>query len=695
VKKYLFLDIESTGLHEQDDFVHGIAVMREEDKSEYLPMWDLPQWFIDELKDPSVIKVIHSGKRFDLIFLQRAGLEIRGPIHDNLHIYHAINEHQSLGLKDLTTKYRGSEHLKSKRRLDKACHKAGVKNVAGLCKMDLKDPEHELLPIIAKYAVEDVENTFWLYFHGRELLQKKANSIKSVFGSTGRNPMNFLASQVFPLDSVLLDIDKRGVKADMGLLEKIRKEKADEYENIKQQMYTMCKRYVDEWEEKAYQTVVAGRKTERGKKAVKRQHKGSSYSTLWNWNSDKDIAEMLSPHTPAKLQSVTEKTGKPSLDKNAVVKILKNMDPNNKVHKFLTLYQEFKKVGKIATTYTGNAKKGIFAKIREGRLWTKYYQTTKTWRLGSSGPNLQNLPRKSVVHRFFIPDTPEHYFWVADYSQLELMCAAHFSQDEKMLEIYRDGGDIHRHTASLLFDVAPEEITDEQRQVGKTCNFLLIYKGNWQKLRYTIKSDAGLEFSEDECRYFVQRFFEEYSGLAAHLQKLETSARRLGYVYVPETGVVRSEPDIFIGDKLNWNNKTFGGSPEEVARCRKMVIDDAFKKGQKVNPTEEDIFWQAYRFYKSALNKLINFPCQHLGMYITGKALLAMHKKGYKVVNCVHDDIKIQLHKDNLNEAEILKDIMENSYSLNGVKLVADWDFRFSFHKKDTIDLDKAAKDVV
>ena len=408
MKKYLFLDIETTGLKELDDKIHGIAVMHGEDEEpQYLPMWDLPEWFIKELADPNVIKVIHSGKRFDLIFLQRAGLEINGPIHDTLFIYKSINENMPLGLKQLTEKYRGKEYLKSKRALNQACDKAGVKNVAGLCRMDLKDAEHEHFDIIAKYAVEDVENTCFLYFKGKELLNKTWNSIKKMYGDKGQSPAQLLAKSVFPIDSVQLKIDKRGVKANMDLLNQIRKEKEIERDRLRSQMYELHKDYVDQWEEDAYQRVVAGRASDRGKKSVKRHHKASNYCTLFNWDSSKHVAPLVYKHlnVPEQFHKFTEKTGELTLDKNAVNEMLTGLLPGHKAIKFLKLYKEYKKVHKIASTYTGNAKTGLFSKIRNGRLWTKYYQTPRTWRWASSGPNLQNIPRAGVTQEFFVPDS--------------------------------------------------------------------------------------------------------------------------------------------------------------------------------------------------------------------------------------------------------------------------------------------------
>lgn len=137
---------------------------------------------------------------------------------------------------------------------------------------------------------------------------------------------------------------------------------------------------------------------------------------------------------------------------------------------------EYRQLTKLKSTYAD----GLSGYIREdGRIHTSFNQTiTATGRLSSTEPNLQNIPMRielgRLIRKAFYPK--EGFVFVdADYSQIELRVLAHMSGDEKLIEAYREAQDIHRITASQVFHIPFEEVTDLQRRNAKAVNFGIVY----------------------------------------------------------------------------------------------------------------------------------------------------------------------------------------------------------------------------
>ncbi|MBI4224842.1 MAG: DNA polymerase I [Candidatus Sungbacteria bacterium] len=176
----------------------------------------------------------------------------------------------------------------------------------------------------------------------------------------------------------------------------------------------------------------------------------------------------------------------------------------------------------------------------DGRLHTTFNQTgASTGRLSSSNPNLQNIPILSEygreVRKAFVAD--KDFLLVSfDYSQIELRVAAHMAHDEKMIEAFRNGADIHTITAAAVYHVAPEAVTPELRRAAKTLNFGVLY-GMGQN---AFAEATG--FSRPDAKRFIDEYFRDFSGIAAFIENTKEFAREHGYVetifgrrrYIPE-----------------------------------------------------------------------------------------------------------------------------------------------------------------
>jgi len=161
------------------------------------------------------------------------------------------------------------------------------------------------------------------------------------------------------------------------------------------------------------------------------------------------------------------------------------------------------------------------------RLHTTYIQTgTTTGRLSSQEPNLQNIPIKSdlgrVIRNGFVA-TPGFSLVAFDYSQIELRIAALLSGDEKLADIFRQGGDVHAAVAARVFGVPEDIVTKEQRRRAKVINFGILYGMGVNALK------DGLGTSRKEAQEFYNNYFETFSRLAEYLNDVKADAARLGY----------------------------------------------------------------------------------------------------------------------------------------------------------------------
>ena len=194
-------------------------------------------------------------------------------------------------------------------------------------------------------------------------------------------------------------------------------------------------------------------------------------------------------------------------------------------HPIIKKIIEYREITKLKSTYS-DALPELIAK--DGRIHTTFEQTgTVTGRLSSRDPNLQNIPIKTAlgkeIRRAFIPD---HGFILAsfDYSQLELRIAAELAQDQKMIEAFSNGVDIHKLTAAEINNVPLEKVTPEMRRAAKTLNFGILYG---MGIRAFAK---GSGFSEGEAKKFFDEYFRDFSGIKSYLEKTIESAKEKGYV---------------------------------------------------------------------------------------------------------------------------------------------------------------------
>jgi len=250
----------------------------------------------------------------------------------------------------------------------------------------------------------------------------------------------------------------------------------------------------------------------------------------FNLGSPKQIGEILFTKLGLPVVKKTA-SGVPSTDEEVLEKLAEDYPLPAKL-------LEHRGLSKLKGTYTDKLPQMVHPGT--GRVHTHYAQAVAvTGRLSSNDPNLQNIPVKTpegrrVREAFVAP--PGHLIASADYSQIELRIMAHLSGDEALLRAFREGMDVHRATASEVFGVAPDQVSNEQRRYAKVINFGLIYGMS----AFGLARNLGIESAA--AKNYIQRYFERYPGVKQYMDETRLSAKSRGYVetvfgrrlYLPE-----------------------------------------------------------------------------------------------------------------------------------------------------------------
>ncbi len=238
----------------------------------------------------------------------------------------------------------------------------------------------------------------------------------------------------------------------------------------------------------------------------------------FNLGSPKQLCEVL--FTRLALRTIKKTpTGAPSVDEEVLEKLAED-------HPICRKLLEHRGIAKLKGTYTDKLPRMVHPKT--GRVHTTYAQSVAvTGRLASNDPNLQNIPVRTAEGRrireaFIAP--PGSKIVSADYSQVELRIMAHLSGDRSLVEAFAKGEDVHRHTASEVFDTAPGEVTSEQRRYAKVINFGLIYGMSAFGLA------QNLSIERAAAQSYMDKYFARYPGVAAYMERTRMEARERGYV---------------------------------------------------------------------------------------------------------------------------------------------------------------------
>ena len=440
----------------------------------------------------------------------------------------------------------------------------------------LKRPKEFALEDLRKLAIEKAK---FIYETKEEIL----NKIKD-------EDLEYLFNDIeMPLSYVLADMELTGIKVNCEYLEKVQVELKEKMEDKEHEIYKLA---------------------------------GSEFNIMSPMQLAKVLFEDLQIPYPKKV-----KDGKYSTSKDILDKLVD-------VHPIINLILEYRTLAKLYTNYAV----GLLEEVRnDGRIHTIYTQAlTRTGRLSSISPNLQNIPARgeysSLIRSAFIPDS-DSVLLSSDYSQVELRVFAHMSNTENLINAFVEDKDIHTKTASDIYHVSMDEVTKDMRRTAKAVNFGIVYGIS----SFGLADDLGIDFKE--AKSFIDNYLTTYPGIVKFMEDTKAGAYRDGYV------------------------KTLMG--------RKRVIEELQNKNFMIRSSGERM--------------ALNTPIQGTAADILKKAMVDIYAEfnkrnlKSKMLLQVHDELVFNVVNDELEEVkELVRDLMENAYKLSvplkvEIEYGADW----------------------
>jgi DNA polymerase-1 len=296
-----------------------------------------------------------------------------------------------------------------------------------------------------------------------------------------------------PLSLILADMESCGIKVDMDRLHAMGEAITEQLSTIEARIYDLA---------------------------------GESF----NINSPKQLGVILFE----KLQLPVAKKTKTGYSTSADV--LEKLEDEHEIIREILNYRQ---LGKLQSTYIEGLLKVINPTTK--KVHTRFNQAlTQTGRLSSTDPNLQNIPIRleegRKIRQAFIPSEEGWVIFAADYSQIELRVLAHIANDEKLIEAFQEGLDIHTKTAMDVFHVSKEEVTSNMRRHAKAVNFGIVYGISDYGL------SQSLNITRKEAGSFIERYLESFPGVKEYMEEIVKDAKQKGFVstllhrrrYIPE-----------------------------------------------------------------------------------------------------------------------------------------------------------------
>ena len=461
------IDTETTGLDTMQDRLVGISLSTEPGRGAYIPVGHDYVGCPDQLELTFVLEKLRPWLEDSK--QKKLGQNLKFDLH--IFMNHGI-------------RVRGIEHdtllqsyvLESHRKHDMdslALRHLGLKTTTydevtgkGAARIPFSSVD---LKVAKDYAAEDADITLRLHQHFWPLLEKESGLI------------GIYRDIELPAMEVLFEIERFGVLVDSQALNEQTKDLGERIGVIEKEAF---------------------------------EEAGSNF----NLSSPKQLQEILFNQ---KQLPVLKKTpgGQPSTNEEVLRQLALD-------HPLPALILKHRTLTKLKTTYTEKLPKMLDKQT--GRIHTNYAQAVaSTGRLASNDPNLQNIPIRTeegrrVRESFIAP--PGKVIVSADYSQIELRIMAHLSEDQSLIQAFKNGDDIHRQTASEIFNITSAEISTEQRRYAKVINFGLIYGMS----AFGLAKQLGVERSA--AQQYIDRYFARYPGVANYMDRSKNQAKERGHV---------------------------------------------------------------------------------------------------------------------------------------------------------------------
>lgn len=417
---------------------------------------------------------------------------------------------------------------------------------------------------LSDYSCEDADITFRLYEILDKILEKEG--------------LEKVAYEIeFPLVPVLEDMERTGVRVDTKILKEFSKDLQILLDNYSNEIYRLA-------------------------------------GETFNINSTQQLQKILFEKLKLPETSKT-KTGF-STDARALESL-------KGTHPIIDIIMDYRQVSKLKSTYA-DALPDLINPLT-GRIHTTYNQTAaSTGRLSSNDPNLQNIPIRTElgkeIRRAFVPRDKNFVILSADYSQIELRIMASICGDETLIKAFKNGEDIHRRTAALVFKVNPEDVTPEMRRKAKEVNFGILYGLG----PFGLKTRLGI--SQAHAKEIFDNYFNSFKNVKKFMEDSIKKAQQKGYA--------------------------------ETLMGRRRYLRNINSKNKVVRQFEERV--------------AINMPIQGTAADMIKLAMIKIYKElkkrkaQTKMILQVHDELVFDAHKSEVDELKfVIKDLMENALPLN------------------------------
>ncbi len=426
---------------------------------------------------------------------------------------------------------------------------------------------------VAAYAASDAFITYKLFLYYKKTLTPVQNKL--------------LTEIDFPFASVLTQMELNGVSIDTKYLSKLSVELHELLINVENEIYKLSNKE-------------------------------------FNIASPKQLSKVLFTDLQIPTKAKRNKSGAFPTDVSTLEKIIAANESSEEEKTLIKKILEFRSLSKLLSTYVDNLPQ-LIAK-ETNRIHSDFNQVlTATGRLSSSNPNLQNIPIKTELGRkvraAFSSEAKNKIIISADYSQIELRVLAHLAKEEELIRAFSENADIHRETAMKIMDKSAEEITEDDRRIGKTLNFALVY------MQGTYSTAEQLGISNKEAKHFIDKYFSIFSSIKPFMEKTLEFARENEYV---ETMFGRRR----YFQNINSKNKML--QKEEERQAFNTVIQSA----------AADIMKKAMLDIQAKINE----------KYTADEVKLILQ---------VHDEILLEIKEELLNEVkEMVISSMENIVEL-------------------------------
>lgn len=480
-ERFVF-DLETDSLDNLTANIAGIAFSWKEKEGWYIPInhSDIKlsqQEILKELAPiflNAKIKKIGQNLKYDISVLFQHGLSVNGIYFDTMVASYVL---------DPSNRQHNLEHLAEKYLAYKMIP---IKDLIGKGK-DEKKMTDLTAGEVAPYAIEDADISLRI----ADILDVKLKEHK----------LDTLFFELeMPLMEVLRVVEDNGIKIDLNLMKDLSVDISEQLLKTEQEIYEF-----------------AGQEFN----ISSPQQLGSIMF------EEKNIHEELGLRKPKKTKTGQISTSEQTLEKYAE-------------HPIIAKILNFRKLAKLKNTYVDALPEIVNSKT--GKIHTSYNQTVAaTGRLSSMNPNLQNIPIRTElgkeIRRAFVVSRAGYSILSADYSQIELRIMAHLSEDKTLIDAFKQGNtDIHSVTASLIFNIALDEVTADHRRKAKEINFGIMYGMNKWGL------SNRLHITPDESELFIANYFATYPNIQLFMRDAIKQANEHGYVetmmnrrrYLPE-----------------------------------------------------------------------------------------------------------------------------------------------------------------